>query len=291
MSTDLEPSGKPEKRPLIKSRFPSLADFLTKQPPGSEADVSCHLEPTARAINFLIPDLWLDCENANCDGFRWFDGSVRETSIGSLHRMDVFLKYTCRNCKQTSKTYAISIGDQAENLMTVRKIGEWPPFGPRTPSRVITLIGPDRDLFLKGRRAEIQGLGIGAFAYYRRVIENQKNRLLEKIIEVAKRASAPGDMVQQLDAAKTETQFTKAIDSVRNAIPESLKIKGHNPLTLLHSALSEGLHDSTDASCLELATAIREVLFELAERIDAALKDHAELNAAVSRLLAPRSGS
>ena len=149
MSTDLEPSGKPEKRPLIKSRFPSLADFLTKQPPGSEADVSCHLEPTARAINFLIPDLWLDCENANCDGFRWFDGSVRETSIGSLHRMDVFLKYTCRNCRQTSKTYAISIGDQAENLMTVRKIGEWPPFGPRTPSRVITLIGPDRDLFLE----------------------------------------------------------------------------------------------------------------------------------------------
>ena len=40
------------------------------------------------------------------------------------------------------------------------------------------LVGPDRDDFLKGRRCENQGLGVGAFIYYRRVVENQKNRIL-----------------------------------------------------------------------------------------------------------------
>jgi hypothetical protein len=82
------------------------------------------------------------------------------------------------------------------------------------------------------------------------------------------------------------TQFSKSIDLVKNAIPPSLLIQGHhNPLTLLHSALSKGLHAESDESCLELAQSIRLVLAELAERLSTALKADAELNAAVSRLL------
>jgi hypothetical protein len=54
---------------------------------------------------------------------------------------------------------------------------------------------------------------------------------------------------------------------------------------LLHSALSEGIHAQTDEECLEIATSIRVVLSELADRISIALKDHAELKQAVSRLL------
>jgi hypothetical protein len=54
---------------------------------------------------------------------------------------------------------------------------------------------------------------------------------------------------------------------------------------LLHSALSEGLHAQTDEQCLELAQAVRVVLAELAERIGQALKDEAESNAAITRLM------
>jgi hypothetical protein len=45
------------------------------------------------------------------------------------------------------------------------------------------------------------------------------------------------------------------------------------------------LHDRTDEECLELATSIRVVLTEFAERVANALKDEAELNTAVARLL------
>jgi hypothetical protein len=68
-----------------------------------------------------------------------------------------------------------------------------------------------------------------------------------------------------------------------------LIVNGHNPLTLLHSAVSEGLHEHTDEECLELATTIRVVLTDLAERIGLALKDQTELNAAVTKLMAVKA--
>jgi hypothetical protein len=166
----------------------------------------------------------------------------------------------------------------------VYKFGEYPVYGPPTPARLIKMIGPDREVFLKGRRCENQGLGIGAFVYYRRVVENQKNRILDEIIKVATKIGAPQDSLVKLNDAKQETQFSKALASVRDAIPQSLLINGQNPLMLLHSALSDGLHDRTDEDCLEIAQAVRIVLAELSERLSQALKDEAELNGAVSRL-------
>jgi hypothetical protein len=45
------------------------------------------------------------------------------------------------------------------------------------------------------------------------------------------------------------------------------------------------LHDRTDEECLKLATSIRVVFTEFVERVANALKDEAELNTAVARLL------
>jgi hypothetical protein len=95
-------------------------------------------------------------------------------------------------------------------------------------------------------------------------------------------------MVQALEAAKKENQFLKAIESVKNALPQTLLIEGHNPLTLLHSALSEGLHEKTDEECLKIAHDVRVVLAEFIERIGQALKNDAELKAAVGRLTEPK---
>jgi hypothetical protein len=143
------------------------------------------------------------------------------------------------------------------------KLGEFSSFGPPIPSRVITLIGPDRELFIRGRRAENQGLGIGAFAYYRRVVENQKGRLIIEIAKVAKRLGAAEEELARFKAAARESQFRRAIDDIKSSIPKVLMINGHNPLTLLHSALSEGLHAGADEECLELATSIRVVSLNL----------------------------
>ena len=98
-------------------------------------------------------------------------------------------------------------------------------------------------------------------------------------------------MINTLRAAQQEIQFNKSMKSVKDAIPAALLINGQNPITLLHSALSVGLHTESDEICLQFAHAARLVLIELADRLGQALKDEAELNNAVKLLQQAHQGS
>lgn len=164
-------------------------------------------------------------------------------------------------------------------------MGEVPVFGDPTPTRLLSLLGSEKDYFLKGRRAENQSLGIGAFAYYRRVVENQKNRILDEVIKVADLTNAPTSLKEALKQAREEPQFSRAVESLKGAIPDSLLIEGHNPLTLLHQALSEGIHAQTDEECLDLAGTIRTVLSSFAERVGEIRREQSQLKEAISKLL------
>jgi hypothetical protein len=274
----------------------SWKDFLEMHPPGSLVRVSeAHSKKVApsgyMAPNLNSPDLLLHCDSDTCQGPRTFACLTKEKErfISSAGE-HIFLDYQCRNCTSTLKTFAVlAMVGSSEGDAEVIKFGELPVFGPRIPARVIRLVQRDAELFNKGRRAENLGLGVGAYAYYRQVVENQKAHLIDEIIRVAKKLNADPDTVTQLERAKTQFQFTQSIEGFKLAIPETLMINGQNPLLLLHNALSRGLHSGTDAECLELAQDIRVVLTALAERISQALKDEAELNTAVSRLMTKKS--
>jgi hypothetical protein len=112
---------------------------------------------------------------------------------------------------------------------------------------VLRLFGEDRAIFLKGRQCENQGLGVGAFAYYRRVVENHKKEIFDAIIGVCETVDAPKELIEELGRAKKEISFTKAMEQIKTALPQGLLIGGHNPLLALHGALSVGLHDESDA--------------------------------------------
>jgi hypothetical protein len=268
----------------------TLAEFLESTPPGVNEEVSDAVtdHPSYASSRVMSePDLQLYCPHNACQGLRFFRCTSDWIYVNSTEWQYGFATYVCRNCQQTSKIYALGViaKGQASSEGTVHKFGELPSFGPPTPARVISLIGPNRELYLQGRRAENQGLGMGAFAYYRRVVENQKGRIIREMGSVARKLGASDRVVREFEAAASETQFTTAIDRIKDAIPQSLLISGHNPLTLLHKALSEGLHEQDDAVCLELAHSIRIVLTELADRMSQVLRDQAELDAAVNRLL------
>lgn len=137
--------------------------------------------------------------------------------------------YICNNCREQHKIFALrGLKSDSAAVAVLYKVGEYPPFGPPISSRLISLIGPDRDYFLKGRRAEFQRLGVGAFAYYRRVIENQKDRIFDQIIRVAERVSAKSEIIEDLSRAKQETQFSKAVGAVKHGLPDSLLVNGQN---------------------------------------------------------------
>lgn len=270
----------------------TLAEFLESSPPATLAVISdlISMEWRGGAHWYFIaaPELHLHCGNERCNGMRVFRAvqPPRSKDVPTSDYQFLFVDYCCSNCAATTKTFSLAVKRDGDGPAGhAYKFGELPNFGPPTPARLLKLIGPDRELFLRGRRCENQGLGIGAFVYYRRVIEGQKNRIIDEILKVSQKIGAPPEVLAALEAAKAETQFSKAIDTIKPAVPQALLVNGHNPLTLLHSALSEGLHQQSDEVCLELATSVRVVLAELSERLAQALKDEAELNKAISRLM------
>lgn len=278
----------------VKPPETDFAEFLEGVPPGQSRTIPHFVKDSTNNsayFELVTPQLVLHCTSEMCNGPRTHRSLGNDISISKRDSSkNVFVTYLCSNCRKTTKMFALKIAPTGEGAGGIAfKFGEEPPFGPVTPTRLLKLLGDQREFFLKGRRCENQGLGIGAFGYYRRVVEHQKNRIIEEIIKVSEKLGADKEAIGELELAKAETQFSKSVSLVKRGIPQALLVNGHNPLTLLHSALSAGLHEQSDETCLELAQAVRVVLADLAERLSQALKDEAELNSAVTRLLNAKS--
>jgi hypothetical protein len=222
----------------------TLAEFFENVAPGKWATVSGiatidssaprpPTPPTPHTRSSLLPQIKLHCSH-DCDGIRFFTTGARPYLNEGEPNKQLFVTYRCKKCGATVKNYAIWAKRTDDGIGTLYKFGEHPAFGPPLPSKLIFLIRPEYDYFLKGRRAENQGLGIGAFAYYRRVIESQKVRIIDEIIKAAQRLSATQVVMEELLQARSEDQFSKALAAVKHALPQGILINGHNPLTLLH---------------------------------------------------------
>ncbi|PJZ41686.1 hypothetical protein CH370_09595 [Leptospira kmetyi] len=281
-----------EREPNIKSEIDSIAlsEFLEGHPPSQIVNVKdlyyISKDNFGEDHWYLNkPEINLYCSNDKCNGNRFFR-NIDSGRVELQKRSEklVFLNYQCSNCQDSLKVFSAFVMADNGTKGQIFKFGELPFYGPPTPSKLITLIGPDREIFLKGRQCENQSLGIGAFIYYRRVVENQKNRILTKILDVIKKLNVQKEKVTKFEEAIKEIQFSKAIELVKDDFPEILLVNGKNPLKLLHSVLSEGVHNRTDEQCLNLAQSIRIVLAELSERISIALKDEQELLNAISIL-------
>lgn len=262
------------------------SDFFSKAPPG----VKCTVESAtvSRAPNyrtFIFPELTLYCAHERCEGDRQFKCRVADFSLKvrpQTWQME-WVSFVCCNCRATERFFAVGTYVFEDGVAYAFKVGEMPRFGRRLAPKLVSLFRADLDLLVKGRRAELEGLGIGAYTYYRRVVESQRNRLFDEAIKVA-REMGENDAIVQLEAAKNERQFSKSLDLVKQAIPEALFINGENPFTLLHSPLSEGLHGWSDEECLQAATAIRTVLEAFAVRAQSVMQERRELEGAVAQL-------
>lgn len=281
----------------------SLKVFLETTPPLETRDVVITVEYTSQGGKVLtFPAIQLFCSDEQCKRVGYFDGVTRNPihlsfeSDQATVRND-FIFYRCRNCERVFKVYALRT--RIEEVMTDKgriyaatfmKIGESPRFGEPRPDLVTDVLDDEIKIFDRGYRAEREGLGIGAFAYYRRFVESHKDKIIAEIRKVAVSQSLPKTVLDALDRAAKLREFSAAVDEVKDAIPDSIKINGANPLTLLHDALSAGLHNEDDVECLSIAKDIRLVLTGLAERTSELLKGNAELAAAVTRLNQKRSG-
>lgn len=278
----------------------TFKDILQDLPPGEYFNVPDVVYETNKnwmsdeiLLAVRTPDLQLHCDSDKCNGIRLCQYNqfpmhyeYRSIEGGDTCYDNVYIEYLCQNCKENVKSFAIifiSIHDDKRTADLI-KMGEYPFYGPHIPAKLVSLIGPDRELFLKGLKSESQKLGIAAFSYYRRVIENQRGRLIDIISDALRKLKVPENGLKLLQQAKIETQFKKSMESLRPYFPKELLIENSNPLVLLHRSLSIGLHNLTDDQCLEFAHSIRVVLTALAEKLKSLSTDTNELRKALNNL-------
>lgn len=141
----------------------------------------------------------------------------------------------------------------------IRKIGQFPPFEINPDKEVLNFIKEDdRDFYKKALICLSQSFGIGAYAYLRRITENEILRIVESLGEIQ---TVDGEKIRNLyEQYKSNRQMSSLIEGVYNHLPSGLKSLGTNPLKILYSHLSEGIHSDSEETCLKKAFGLDVVL-------------------------------
>jgi len=194
-------------------------------------------------------------------------------------------KYVCTHCEKCIRHFFIHIDS---SLKSMSKIGQWPAWEIESEPLIEQMLGPHADHYKKGLVCESQSYGIGAFSYYRRIVEEIIDNLLDEIQELM----AGDDLTRFKDAmakARLTTVTQEKIDLVKDLLPTILRPDGMNPLGVLHSALSEGLHAESDDDCLEQAVVVREILVFLVNQVHASKASAKSFTDGMRKLLSKRS--
>jgi hypothetical protein len=291
-----------------KLQYQNLASFLFESPARQHASVQHGLllkrykpaEFTDAEWHWEWPIITFKMHCYECKGERTFSSSFNH-DVGEVPREPTWFVMTlkCRDCVRFERVFTVQYHSDSSQPddptcmagyttlpILIAKASVFPALTPGPTKRLKELLGDFEARFRKGLECEEAGLGIGAFSYYRQIVEGMKDKIFECLIRLVALEGGANkeELSKQLQARKESFQFSNAADYANQVLPESVKIAGHNPLTLLHQKLSEGIHNSSDEQCLAIAKSIRVVLVALAERLDQALKEERNLVAAIGSL-------
>ncbi|TKG02339.1 hypothetical protein [Vibrio sp. F13] len=176
--------------------------------------------------------------------------------------------FKCVSCRSETKDYFVrqTIKD---DIVTFEKVGETPRPKLERDKQLEKFFANDSDNYQKAIVCLANGYGIAAFAYMRRIVEQNIETLLNLLSEDTS-SSDDQEITQALSELKRESPMSDKIKVANKALPDYLKPDGLNPLGKLYQILSEGVHSMSDSECLERATSlkacIKYLVSELASR-------------------------
>lgn len=201
--------------------------------------------------------------------------------------VNVRLVYLCTHCQKFERLFYIKAGGNRQNSWYM-KIGQFPAWEVSGDINIERLLGNHSGYYKKGLICESQGYGIGAFGYYRRIVEEVIDELLEEIADLL---SGEELDLYRIALEKTKTTIVTAdkIEIVKDLLPAILRPDGMNPLAALHSTLSQGLHAESDEDCLDLAENCREILIFLVNQVAVSKQTAKSFTASMRKLLDKKS--
>jgi len=245
-----------------------------------------HGRITNRFEPYKFPTVNLFCETCNSEqtfAIREYINTSGYVNVANpVSKGEVFtLHYLCAGCKKFVRVFSLKVSD---NLDYIMKVGQYPGIDISIDKDIKKSLGKHIDLFRKGLICETQGYGIGAYSYYRRIVELIIDELLEDISELIE-----GDKKDKYLAALQETKKTQKtsekIALVKDLLPPVLIANGLNPLGALYQILSEGIHNKSDDDCISIAHNIRAILKFLVKQIIISQKERKEFTDSMKKIL------
>jgi hypothetical protein len=147
--------------------------------------------------------------------------------------------YVCTSCRKFMRNFLLKFDLEGKYVI---KVGQEPPWDITPDRNLEKILGQHAYFYKKGLICESQGYGIGAFSYYRRIVDEIIDELLSGIsdllsdVELTKYQKA-------LEKTKNTTVTQDKIELVKDLLPPILRPNGINPLDALHTTLSKGLHN------------------------------------------------
>lgn len=193
-------------------------------------------------------------------------------AVQALKTGTSYFEFTCVSCRKSRRKFLV---EQIVDEETIRfqKYGELPRKQLARDRVLQRFLKNDLENYEKAIVCLSHEYGVAAFAYFRRVVENNINKLLDLVQEDAQSSSANTEVITALAALRKESPMSEKIKIANQALPEYLKPDGLNPLGRLYQVLSEGVHNLTDEECLSRAKATSECLAFLVSEL-ASRKEH-----------------
>lgn len=203
------------------------------------------------------------------------DRCERETSWGTNFRnysQDLSYistyTYSCHLCNDRDVQFMIFASGEVH-----MKVGQFPAQSTAITPSIKKRLGDSAIFYRRALTCRNEGFGLGAVAYFRRVVEDKTNELIDVVVEYAAATGVPDSDIAHLKAAKSEKVYEDKLKIASEAIPSVMKPDGANPLRALYDLLSVGIHTQNEEECLQIADNVREIFDYLFDRLRAEVED------------------
>lgn len=135
--------------------------------------------------------------------------------------------------------------------------------------------------YFKACKCIQQNYGIGAFAYFRRIIEKE---LITIVKEISELDAADSQIKKLYEEYSSTNQVYSIYENIFEFLPKSLQSLGLNPIKTLYNQTSEGLHSLNEQDCLARASSIDILLKFVIKKINEEQSEILKVREAIKNL-------
>lgn len=204
-------------------------------------------------------------------------------AVNALSTGTSYFEFTCVTCRKERHEYLVEqiVSDET---IKMQKFGQLPRKRLERDNTLQKFFSDDSDNYEKAVVCLSHGYGIAAFAYLRRIVENNTYKLVDMLLEDIQSSEPDPELIESLNELRTESPMSDKIKIANKALPVYLKPDGLNPLGRLYQVLSEGVHSLSDEDCLHRANIVKECLKYMISELSSRKKNRAQFKCMIGSL-------